>query len=336
MYFYYIIYSYKSPFELLNNTSYLITLKKHKEEGHFPFRYLCDENQNIIPIVLVSAFFRDDKERNMYNEYINNNIEVVGITAYKSFPKPITDNSGDSGTINDTFDYYKIKNWLSCFKEPSLYGFDTSHHLAEISESDFYDAEILQPYQTKKYDFIYICLKDDDKTCPMDGWNAINRNFKLALNCFPVIIEELGYSVLVVGRVNCGLEKIYGDKITVIDFLPHHEFQEKMREARYLFIPNIYDASPRVISEALIKNIPVLINRGILCGHKYINKETGEFFTDENDIRLSIKRLTNGEKTPNEWWKKNYSRKKSAIKMRNILYEWFPQKMENINEVYFY
>jgi glycosyltransferase involved in cell wall biosynthesis len=314
---------------------YLNILKQHKEEGHFPFRYLCDEKQNIIPIVLVSAFFRDDKERTMAKEYKENGVKLVGITAYKSFPKPITDASGDSDTINDTFDYFsEIQNWLCCFNDPSFYGFDPDwHRLANISESDFYDVE--PPVeQEKKYDFVYVCLKDDDH-CSLDGWNAINRNFKLAMNCFPIMMDELGFKVLVIGRVNCGLEKLYGEKITIMDFLPYHDFQDVLRQCRYLFVPNVYDASPRVISEALIKGIPVLMNRGILCGSKYITSETGELFTDENDLRLAIENLTINKKDPQKWWSEHYSKKKSGKRMRDILHDWYPDSLQNVQEVYF-
>jgi hypothetical protein len=321
------------------DTQYLTTLKKHKEEGgHFPFRYLCDEKQNILPIVLISAFFRDEKERALYKEYKQNGIAVVGITAYKSFPRPITDKSGDSDTKHDPFDYFgEIQNWLCCFKEPAHYGFNSWHRLANISESDFYDVEPTGVYE-KKYDFVYICLKDDEKSCPLDGWNAINRNFNLALNCFPIMMNEMGFKVLVIGRVNCELEKLYGEKITVIDFLPYHEFQATLRQCRYLFVPNVYDASPRVISEAIIKGLPVLMNRGIVCGSKYITEETGELFTDENDIRLAIDKLVQKKDkiNPQKWWSDHYSKKKSAIQLRNILKEWFPSSLEKVEEVYFY
>jgi len=300
------------------NVDYLATLQKHKDEGgHFPYRYLCDENQKILPIVFVVAFFRDDKERiTMYNEYVENGIDLVGITAYKTFPKPITDKTGDSETQNDPFDYYgKIQNWLSCFEKPSHYGFLPTNRLANISESDFYDAETTQVASAdKKYDFIYVCLADDNKTCPMDGWNAVNRNFALALKCFPIMIDEMGLKVLVVGRVGCGLEKLYGDKITVVDFLPYHEFQDKLRESRYLFVPNVYDASPRVISESIVKGLYVLLNRNIVCGAKYVTEETGELFTDENDIRLAIQKLMAKKTDSQKWWSENYSKKKSGKK----------------------
>jgi hypothetical protein len=324
----------------LKYIEYLPTLQKHKDEGgHFPYRYTCDENQKILPFVLVSAFFRNDKERvEMYNEYMQHDIKLVGITAYKSFPKPITDATGDSGTKDDTFDYYtNIKNWLCCFKEPEDYGFDyDKHRIIDISESDFYDVDT-NPEVEKKYDIIYVCLKDND-SCPADGWNAINRNFDLAQKCLPIIINEFKLKVLVVGRINCGLEKLYGDNIEVVDFLPYHEFQNKMRQSKILFIPNIYDASPRVVAEAITKNIVVLMNRNIVCGSKYINYETGHLFTDEHDIRLSLSTLLEKQSkiSPKKWWEKNYSRKKSAIKFRDFLYISYPEYLENTKEIYFY
>jgi glycosyltransferase involved in cell wall biosynthesis len=152
------------------------------------------------------------------------------------------------------------------------------------------------------------------------------------------MMNEMGFKVLVIGRVNCELEKLYGEKITVIDFLPYHEFQATLRQCRYLFVPNVYDASPRVISEAIIKGLPVLMNRGIVCGSKYITEETGELFTDENDIRLAIDKLVQKKDkiNPQKWWSDHYSKKKSAIQLRNILKEWFPSSLEKVEEVYFY
>ena len=318
--------------------SYLETLKIHEKERHFPYRYLYDENGKILPIVLVSGFFRDDKERNMFSEYVHNGIKVVGITAYKSFPKPITDNTGDNSSKDDPFDYYaNIKNWLCCFRDPELYGgFDKTHNLIDISESDFYDIDDKEPVE-KKYDIIYVCFKDSDD-CPMDGWNAVNRNYKLAMACLPILINEFKLKVLIVGRLNCGLETLYGDNIEILDFMPYFEFQDKLRQSRFLFMPNIYDASPRVIAEALVKDIPVLMNSSIVCGAKYVNYETGELFIDENDIRLAITRLLakSDSISPKKWWEKNYSKKKMAKKFRDFLYKQYPDVLENTNEVSFF
>jgi hypothetical protein len=206
-----------------------------------------------------------------------------------------------------------------------------------MSESDWYNADDNAPYSNKKYDIVYICLKDTD-SCPVNGWNAINRNFDLAQKCFPILINEFGLKVLVIGRLGCGLETLYGDKIEVTDFLPFHDFQQKLKESRILFIPNIYDASPRVVAESLIKDIPVLMNQNIICGSKYINFETGELFTDEHDIRLAVTNLLDriDDISPKEWWAKHYSTKICAKKLRDFLYPEYPDILENIKEIYFY
>jgi hypothetical protein len=171
----------------------------------------------------------------------------------------------------------------------------------------------------------------------MDGWNAINRNFKLALACFPIMIKEFKLKILVIGRLNCGLKELYGDNIEILDYMPYSEFQIKLKESRFLFVPNIYDASPRTVAEAISKDIPVLMNMNIVCGSKYITYETGEFFTDEHDIRLSLKKLLDKKDkiSPSNWWKKHYSRKKSGRKFRNFLYKQYPDILENVEEVYF-
>ena len=346
--YYFVFYPYSSlivdGFQNMANqameTSIITTLEKDRSDGHFPFRYTRDERGNTLPLVMVSAFFRDDEERSRFQTYVNQGIKIVGITAYKSFPKPITDASGDSETPSDPFDYYgNILHWFCCFRDPELYGLDPQkHQLVDISESDFYDAEEMSLRREKKYDLVYLCLGDGSDECPMDGWNAINRNFKLALACFPILIQEMGLRVLVIGRENCGLEKLYGDRITVMGFLPWGEFQEKLRESRILFVPNIYDASPRVVAESLIKGLPVLMNRAIVCGSKYVVPETGELFTDENDIRWSIQKLL--ERLPSmdtaAWWKKHYSGKKSGKKMRGVIEKWFPGYLPaSVEEVYF-
>ena len=151
------------------------------------------------------------------------------------------------------------------------------------------------------------------------------------------MINEFKLKILVIGRLNCGLKEIYGDNIELQDFLPYHEFQEKMKQSRYLFVPNIYDASPRVVAEAIIKDLPVLMNSSIVCGSKYINYETGELFTDENDIRYSLKKLLakKDQISPKNWWKENYSRQISGKKLRDFLYTQYPDILENVKEIYF-
>lgn len=309
----------------------------HKAEHRiFPFRYFTDEHGNALPVVAVTGFFRDKKAEDRYYEYVRKGIHVFGITAYKYFPnRDMLDVSEGEYEKKDTFDYVgKIRHWLCCFKNKDKYWLTDNHHLIDMSESDFYNVD--DKVVPKKYDFIYICNKDSE-TCPLDGWNAINRNFELALKCLPIMCFEFHLKGLIVGRVGCGLEKTYGKYLEVVDWLDWHVLQEKMRESKMLFVPNIYDASPRVIAECITKDLYVLMNREILCGTKYVTYETGEVFTDENDIRPAITNLLNKKFkiSPKKWWAEHYSQEKCQKRLRDFLVESFPGELESTDRIKF-
>jgi len=332
------LYSWSESFsteEEQRRVDYMPTLEKRRQERHFPYRFLENEKGQLLPIVLVTAFFRDEKAKKYYDEYVANGIKVVGITAYKSFPKPIMDIAEDKFHLTDDFDYTdKIRNWMCCFSNPRAYHLDPAkHNLVDISESDFYNVDSANA--SKKYDIIYSCLKDDGDDCNKSGWNAINRNYDLALKCLPIMIHEFGFKVLFIGRVGCGLEKEYGDAIETTDMLDWHLFQEKLRQSRFLFVPNIYDASPRVISESLTKGLPVLMNRSILCGSKYVTPETGELFTDEHDFPYAVKRLLERESTMDtrKWWNQHYGKERSGKKMRDYLVQCYPGLIDDAKRV---
>ena len=323
------------------NTNELVSyIQRFKDPKHrmFPFRYFTDANGNVLPIVAVTGFFREKKAEQRFYEYKKKGIAVFGITAYKSFPnRDMLDKSEGTYERNDTFDFTaNIRDWLCCFKNKESYGFNSSHHLIDISESDFYDSELDQKSKIKKYDFIYICCKDSD-ACPLDGWNAFNRNFDLALKCFPIMCNEFNMKGLVVGRVGCGLEEKYGNQLEVVDWLEWHILQDKMRESKMLFVPNIYDASPRVVAECITKDVPVLMNKNILCGSKYIQYETGELFTDETDLKPALTNLLNKQYkiSPKKWWADKYSEETCQKKRRDFLYESFPDKLERVDRLKF-
>ena len=309
-----------------------------KENRHFPFRYFTDQDGKPVPVVAVTAFFRDKEAEAMYHEYVRQGIHVFGITAYKSFPlKEMLDKSEGEFERNNTFDYTGlIRNWLCCFKKKETYGFTKWNNTVDISESDFYSVDT-EPEVPVKYDFIYVCNKDADH-CPMDGWNAVNRNFDLAKRCFPIMCNDYGLKGLVVGREECGLEnETYGNQLEVVGWLDYHILQEKMRESKFLFVPNIMDASPRVIAESITTDCAVLMNRAILCGSKYVTKETGELFTDETDLPAALDKLLNRyfKMSPKEWWKKHYSQERSQKELRNFLAKCYPGELDDVKKVQF-
>jgi glycosyltransferase involved in cell wall biosynthesis len=53
------------------------------------------------------------------------------------------------------------------------------------------------------------------------------------------------------------------------------KLNQLMQSSRVLLCGNTNDASPKIITEAIIRGLPVLLNKNILGGQKYINEENG-------------------------------------------------------------
>jgi hypothetical protein len=70
--------------------------------------------------------------------------------------------------------------------------------------------------------------------------------------------------------------------------LPWHELMARLTQARVAFFPNVLDASPVFLTEALCLDVPIVVNRRILGGWKYVRPGTGRFFTDENDVTGAV------------------------------------------------
>ena len=108
------------------------------------------------------------------------------------------------------------------------------------------------------------------------------------------------------------------------------------QKAKFVFIPNEADASPRVLTECLSLDVPCLINKNILGGWKYVNNKTGEFFTDENDIEKTAKLLLRNldKYSPRQFIIDNYGPMNSGIKLKNFLFDNFKNRLHiNKNDV---
>ena len=107
--------------------------------------------------------------------------------------------------------------------------------------------------------------------------------------------------------------------------LNYDDLKKKYNQSRFIFIPNEKDASPRVLTEALATNIPCLVNKNILGGWKYVNEETGEFFTNEKDIEkpldILLDKIKNKKYSPRDYFIKNYSVKNSGKRLKDFLYK---------------
>jgi hypothetical protein len=247
-----------------------------------PFLNILDDKGRKTNIVFIThPFSRDDCIEN-YNKGKEHNMQYLGISSYCDFPAII---SNPHDAMHDpkhkawTYNYYELcKGWCHCFREPAKYGIPPSFPQILLSESDFakYNKHQPKPDVKKEYDFIYVCLKDNDKCEP--GWQSYNRNWELAEKCLKIMCEKYHLKGLLVGRINCKLPSKCHTLMEQTDFLQYNDFISKYPKCRFAFVPNQLDASPRVMTEAICYNMPVLCNYNITGGWKYITEKTGEFF----------------------------------------------------------
>ena len=296
----------------------------------FPFKNIRDEKGNKLNIIAISAPFRETAHELNYEAYRADGLMFCGISSYLDFPNKIANPFEDRFHEERNHDYISmVTSWIYCFRDPGSKLQYSGLPLLLLTEADLKNPDDYQPNMSiqKEYDFIYVCLDDNDQCS--EGWNWHNRNFDLAKKCFVVMCGKYNLTGLIVGRTNCELPDVCTGKITVKPFLPFHEFQEAIQRSRFLFAPNISDASPRVITEAMLYNIPVLVNHNILGGwHNVISGVTGETFTSEYDVGEALdKLLLSNEYSPRQWYMDHRGVHNSGKKLSDFLKQNYP----NIN-----
>ena len=295
----------------------------------FPFKNIYDDKNRKLPIIVIGAPFRNDTHKQKYNEYKNQGLYFIGSSSYQEFPGEIKNPYEDPYYKKHNDNYESMTNaWIHCFRNPNKY-LKTNIPKALISESDFVDPFTLKPDDNipKKYDFIYICLDEGTKhnaTSCKPGWQSHNRNWDLAKECLKIMCGDFKLKGLIIGRTNCNITEKCNKYIRSMPFQPQSKFLKLIQECKWIFVPNISDASPRVVTQAMCYNMPVLMNKNIVGGWKYINNHhTGEFFNDENDLRNVLKKFLNNVSLykPREWFINNYGKQKSGVRFLTFLKE---------------
>ena len=294
----------------------------------FPFKNLFDNEGKKLNIMLLAAPFREEKHEKLYEEYKAKGCAFAGISSYLEFPGKIDNPFEDKFHVSRKHDYESmVTSWLHCFRDPSKYIKNSTMPKILFTEADLKDTNAYKPNPEikKAYDFMYVCLKDNDK-CDA-GWQSYNRNWDLAKKCLITMCRKYKLRGIIVGRENCPITEFCSGIVKILPFLPFNEFQQEMQKCRFLFVPNVSDASPRVITEAICYNMPVLVNRNIVGGwHNVIPHVTGEFFSDENDIETALDYMTqNMEKyKAREWFLANRGKERSGRLLAQFLIQNYP------------
>jgi hypothetical protein len=302
-------------------------------DAKFPFKNIRDENGKKMNIILISAPFRSEEDEETYENMKQKGLNFCGISSYLDFPDHIVNPFEDRFHEKRNHDYINmVSSWLYCFRELPPILAESSLPMMLMAEADLKDTEGYykpDPNIKKEYDFMYVCLDDDespDSKC-VPGWQWYNRNWDLAKLCLETMCRDYQLKGIIVGRTNCEFTQYCSGIVKVVPFMSFHEFQTEMKKCKFLFVPNISDASPRVMTEAMCYNIPVLTNYNIIGGwHNVIPGVTGEFFTDEKNVKTGLDAITKNYDTyrAREWYCANRGRNNSGKQLADFLKEHYP------------
>jgi hypothetical protein len=283
----------------------------------WPLRYIVDEKGRDTGFCFVRGPVGGHGDA---YEQLSEHHRWLGLTSLGPYPLYHEAYDFTSPTVDPTDGWKRpfvaaCEGWAHCFRAPGHYlppGVDWEL----LSGSDFTDSarvwriagEAGRP--AKRWDLVYSCLGN--------RFNEVQKNWDFAKACLRRLCSTGRFRVLLVGRAGSpDLPRLPG--IEAYDFLPWREFLAALARSRAAFFPNALDASPRVMTEALSLDVPVLVNEQILGGWKYVTPESGAFFKNEHDVVGPAVELLACDLRPRDWYLANFGPRRAEEKLAALL-----------------
>ena len=196
-----------------------------------------------------------------------------------------------------------------------------------LPESDFLDDNMVYFKRNKvKYDYFYFTINASP------GIN--NKGLYEFLDILPVLHRHKLKGKVIVYFPNSGNTKRFTVKLNThhkenlkkyskyVDFhwgfLHKTQMNDVMTSCKFGLFPNTADNSPRIISESLIRDVPVLLNQKIHGGWHYINKDTGALF-NRNNIEECIELMMSNNFHAKDYYEANYGFERSSKKLASFI-----------------
>lgn len=200
---------------------------------------------------------------------------LIGMSGDADFPR-----RGGVHRADDPIDYWSLcEAWCHPFREPDDF-LPPGVPRVLLSASDFTDPVRVREQarcggRGPRVDYVYVGHAE--------GWKCHAKGWELALRCLPVL-----HGALRLHGMHVGAPAVTAPGVRTEAHLPWPQLMACLAQARFLFAPNGLDASPRILAEALCLDVPVVVNRRILGGWKYVTARTGVFFDDEGDVGPAV------------------------------------------------
>lgn len=229
------------------------------------------------------------------NEVINISNQVLRKTLSREHQETLNDNSicivSNYKFLENKLEWSpKIKAICHPFRDASI--FPQDRKLSLLSESDFVDklwVRVEKKRREKRYSFIYFTFFNRQGIkCKGLFYLPFFVNYTQKMDLRGLVVDyqaedkpfkqyseqrRRGSSAQALRKTRKHIAKCKNLKILTKQ--SSSMISKMMQRSNFLFVPNTADASPRVITEALIRGIPIIINRKIYGGWKYLNQYNG-------------------------------------------------------------
>ncbi|KAL7445575.1 hypothetical protein ACHAXM_009931 [Skeletonema potamos] len=308
----------------------------------YAFQPVKNNNDEYVNVIMVRSPFRNKDDEELYH-YYKDEILFLGISSYESFP--LTSPNPYSSRYESSYYLNMFPGFLHMMHHPTQY-FPRSVKTILMSQSDF---NLEEPYRFGQkhedeeimYDFVY-SGGDQDVETDCVGWASYNKNFSFVREALEVMCsEEYNVTGVLVANKNkantkaCTIPSSCEGKIVQTTFLDQRQFFTYLSQSRWVFLPQICDASPRVSTQALSMNKPLLMNRNIMGGWKYLLPGvTGEEFHDINDFKVKLRTIldnTRGKESPYkplEFVRENYGNDIAGIRLLEFVKSHWGDRVE--------
>ena len=254
----------------------------------------------------------------------NAGVALVGFMHYQEFPGDVDNPFENRYSRRTRFVYADmVDGWAGCARKPEE--LLPSRPYIDLVESDF--VEVAPRMRTRNRDFAYVCLAETSGSCTV-GWQAYCRNWQLARRAI-VAMTSRGLTGVIVGRSSCRrrFAPHTQARLDFLDAMPRSNFLDLLSTVRILFVPNVHDASPRIIPEAILCGCALLVNVHIVGGWKYVRPSVGMFFDGDapnasNEIALKASALAHRSRNrgiDGAFYRSEFGRRASARRLGAFL-----------------
>ena len=231
-----------------------LSAKLHPAHGRlireYPFQPVRNERGEFVNVILVRSPFRSRHQKELFDQY-KQELLFLGISSFEDYPQPPP--NPFSGKFPKDEYVGLFPGFLHMLREPAKI-FPETVKLVLMSQSDF-SLPPPQPKMATKYDFTF-SGSDQDVHNDCVGWSSYAKNWTFVKTALEVMCGELGMTGVLVatkdkqGRRACSIPPSCKGKILQTKFLAQNEFFDYVRQSKFLFVPQVHDASPRVTTQA--------------------------------------------------------------------------------------